>query len=104
MLSTSNRLKLEEIANRIRNREEVSWGDMEWATKWAKNNRSASAILSRARRISIQGEAHPDSMDGFLQALDLGQSDPSSHLSGPQNPVSLAEWARPNDNDHMTRD
>lgn len=85
MLSTETRLRLEEIALKIQNHEEVSLSEMIWAEKWSKVNRSAASILSKARRISIQGEAHPDSLDGFLQAMDLGNSDPSTHLIGPQD-------------------
>jgi len=31
-------------------------------------------------------------MDSFCQALDLGEPDPAEHLSGPQDPITLAEW------------
>lgn len=104
MLSTETRLRLEAIALKIQNRETVSLSEMIWADKWAKSNRSAATIMSKARRISIQGEADPDSLDGLLQALDLGNSDPSTHLIGPQDPDTLADWFKTNDNDRMTRD
>jgi hypothetical protein len=31
-------------------------------------------------------------MDDLLNALDLGDPDPSNHLIGPQDPIDLAEW------------
>lgn len=104
MLSTETRLRLEEIALKIQNHEEVSLSEMIWAEKWSKVNRSAASILSKARRISIQGEAHPDSLDGFLQAMDLGNSDPSTHLIGPQDVDSLADFFMTDENDKNCRD
>lgn len=92
MLSTETRLRLEEIAQRIRNGEEVSYVDMVWATKWAEHNRSASSILRRAQREAINGPAHPESLNGLLQGLDLGDPDPSNHLIGPQDPDTLADF------------
>jgi hypothetical protein len=104
MLSTQTRLRLEGIANKIKLGEEVSLSEMIWAEKWAKANRSAAEIISKARRIAVQGEAHPDTTDGLLQALDLGNSDPSSHIIGPTDPDTLVDFFKPNDNDRMTRD
>jgi len=104
MLSTSVRLRLQEIANKMTTGQAVSLEERIWASKWAKANRSASSIISKAQRIQRQGKAHEDSLDGFLQALDLGEIEPSQHLIGPQDPVELAEWLKPNENDHMTRD
>jgi hypothetical protein len=92
MLSSDTRLKLEFIADRIAKGAPVSLEEMTWAQKWANHNRSAASILSRARRQALQGDAHPESLDGLLQGLDLGDPDPSRHLSGPQNPIDLAEW------------
>lgn len=104
MLSTETRLRLEEIAKKIQTGENVSLSEMIWADKWAKSNRSAAEIISKARRISVQGEAHPESIDGLLQALDLGNSDPSTHIIGPTDPDTLADFFKPNENDRMTRD
>lgn len=104
MLSTETRLRLEEIARKIQSGQEVSLNEMIWAEKWSKANRSAAEIISKARRIAVQGEAHPESVDGLLQALDLGNSDPSTHIVGPTDPDTLADFFKPNDNDRMTRD
>jgi hypothetical protein len=104
MLSTETRLRLEEIAKKIQSGIEVSLSEMIWADKWSKANRSAAEIISKARRISVQGAAHPESIDGLLQALDLGNSDPSTHIIGPTDPDTLASFFKPNENDRMTRD
>jgi hypothetical protein len=92
MLSTQTRLRLENIAERIKNHESVSFEEMTWAQKWADHNRHASKILSQARRVSIQGEPESGSLDELLNDLDLGDPDPSNHLIGPQNPEDLGRW------------
>ena len=92
MLSTETRLRLEDIANRIRLGENVSYTDMVWATKWAEHNRSAHSILRRAQREAIDGPVHPDSLDGLLHGLDIGDPYPSNHLIGPQDPDDLADF------------
>ncbi len=92
MLSTQTRLRLENIADRIKKGEEVTFEEMTWAQKWADHNRIAARILSQARRISVQGEPEKGSLDEFLNDLDLGDPDPSNHLIGPQDPIDLANW------------
>lgn len=72
MLSTQYRLRLEEICNRIVRHEQVGLEDMIWAEKLAKANRSAATILRQARRRAENPEMTEDSMDGFLNALDIG--------------------------------
>ena len=92
MLSTETRLRIEAIARKIESHQEVSFEEMQWAQKWSENNRSAASILSKARRISINGVPEKDSLDEFMNDLDLGNPDPSTHLIGPQDPDTLAEW------------
>ena len=99
MLSTDVRLRLENIARRIEKGEEVSFTEMQWATKWSDHNRSAASILSKARRVAVQGVAEAGTLDELLQGLDLGSPDPSDHLVGPQTPDALADWFRKKDND-----
>lgn len=81
MLSTAYRLRLEGICNKITKQEEVSLEEMIWAEKLAKSNRSAATILRQARRKAANPEMTEDSLDGFLNALDLGNPDPSTHRS-----------------------
>lgn len=92
MLSTQTRLRLEAIAEKIASHQEVSFEEMQWAQKWAENNRSAATILNKARRVSINGVPEKDSLDEFMNDLDLGDPDPSNHLIGPQDPDTLARW------------
>jgi hypothetical protein len=92
MLSTNTRLRLEAIALKIQNHEEVSFDEMQWAQKWADHNRSAASIMSRARRIATQGPAPDGTLDKFLQDMDFGDPDPTNHLVGPQDPDTLAKF------------
>ena len=92
MLSTETRKRLEAIANKIANGSEVSFEEMQWAQKWADHNRSAYSIMRTARRMAINGTPEKDSLDELITGMDLGDPDPSTHLIGPQDPDTLAEW------------
>ena len=72
MLSTQYRLKLEGICNKIIKGESVELNEIIWAEKLAKANRSAATLLRQARRRAENPDMTEDSMDGFLNALDIG--------------------------------
>ena len=63
---------------------------MVWADKLAKANASAAEMLRKARRTA----ANPDmnSMDDFLNQMDIGDPDPSQHVSKFDGAVEIAEW------------
>jgi hypothetical protein len=82
MLSTQYRLRLEAICDKIVKGEAVELSDMIWAEKLAKANRSAATLLRQARRRAANPDMQEDSMDGFLNALDLGHPDPTEHRTG----------------------
>ena len=82
MLSTQYRLRMEFICQRIVNGEEVKLEDMIWAEKLAKANRSAATILRQARRRAANPDMQEGSLDDFMNALDLGDPDPSNHKMG----------------------
>lgn len=91
MLSTNTRLRVEFICERIRLNASVELADMAWIQKWANVNPTVDKMLRQARRAAQQGEeATP--MDQFCQAMDIGDPDPSEHLVGPQDPITIAEW------------
>jgi hypothetical protein len=99
MLSTETRLRLEDIAARIAGGLNVSLEEMQWATKWSEHNRSAAAIIRKARRRAISGEPEEGSLDELIEGMDLGSPDPADHLCGPQNPVDLANWFKRDDSE-----
>jgi hypothetical protein len=103
MISTKVRLQLEEICNRIENKEEVSFSDMVLIEKWSKANRSVYDMLQRARRRAIQGIPVSGTIDDLLDQINMGNPDPSTHLNGDSSLDDLANFFH-NDNDHMRRD
>ena len=92
MLSTNTRLRVEFICERISKGAPVELNDMAWVQKLASRNPTVDSQLRKARRASMNGSLEQDSLDGFCNALDLGEPDPSDHLVGPQDPITLAEW------------
>ena len=102
MLSSAYRIRLTEICDRIANQEEVSLEDIIWAEKLGRANRSAGSILRKARRKAANPEMTEDSLDGFLNALDLGDPDPSNHRTGFNSADDIADWFR--NDDEMRRD
>lgn len=64
--------------------------DMTWLQKLASVNPSVDTKLRQARGKAMQQES--DSLGEFCNSLDIGESDPSDHLVGAQDPVTLAEW------------
>jgi hypothetical protein len=102
MLSTSYRLKLEEICNRIVKREEVSLNDVIWCEKLAGANRSAATILRQARRKAANPDMKEGSLDEFLNILDLGHPDSSEHRTGFNSPDDIADFFK--NGDGMRRD
>ena len=92
MLSTKMRLRVEFICDRIAKGAAVELADISWIQKLALRNPTVDSQLCKARNIAINGESDQNSLDGFCQVLGLGEPDPSDHLVGPQDPVTLAEW------------
>ena len=92
MLSTQYRLRLEAICEKIVLHEEVSLEDMIWVEKLAKANRSAATILRQARRRASNPEMTEDSLDGFMNALDLGDPDPSNHRTRFNSPDDIIDF------------
>jgi hypothetical protein len=82
MLSTQYRLRLEAICEKIAKHEEVTLEDMIWAEKLAKANRSAATMIRQARRRAANPDMQEGSLDDFMNALDLGDPDPSNHRTG----------------------
>lgn len=105
MLSTKLRLRLEFIAKRIENGEAVELADMIWADKLAKANGSAGEILRKARRKAQLGDSPEGGLDNFLSQMDLGDPDPSNHLTTDTNIDEIVEWFKQDKpEDWRTRD
>ncbi|MCJ7648268.1 MAG: hypothetical protein MUP85_06620 [Candidatus Lokiarchaeota archaeon] len=102
MLSTQYRLRLEGICRKIVNGEAVELGDMIWAEKLAKSNQSAASILRKARRKASNPDMTEDSLDGFLNALDLGDPDIQNHRTGFNSVDEIVDWFKRDDTDEET--
>lgn len=92
MLSTEVRQRAEYICSRIAEKAEVQVSDMIWIQKWAKSNHSVEAMLRKARRRAMRGDQPAEGLDQFLEDMDLGEVDPTDHLSADSNPIEIAEW------------
>jgi hypothetical protein len=92
MLSTAMRQRVEFICQRIAQGAPVELSEMAWLQKLAARNPTVNDWLKKARDVAINGEMSQESLDGFCQALGIVDSDPSDHLTGPQDPTVLAEW------------
>jgi hypothetical protein len=82
MLSTAYRLRVEAICEKIVKGETVELSEMIWVEKLAKANRSAATLLRQARRRAANPNMQEGSLDDFMNALDLGDPDPSNHRTG----------------------
>jgi hypothetical protein len=93
VLSHSYRIRLEEICEKIAKHEEVSLEEMIWAEKLSKVNQTAAKFLRQARRKAENPEMTEDSLDGFLNALDIGSLGHERRgIRGFDSPDEIAEW------------
>jgi hypothetical protein len=92
MLSTQYRIRLEAISDKIAKGESVELSDMIWAEKLAKANRSAATILRQARRRASNPDMQEGGLDDFMNALDLGDPDPSNHRTGFQSVDDIIDF------------
>ncbi len=105
MLSTQYRLRVEAICEKIVKGESVELSEMIWVEKLAKANRSAATLLRQARRRAANPEMTKDSLDAFMNALDLGDPDPSNHRSRFESADDIIDFfSRDNESDWRNRD
>lgn len=105
MLSTAYRLRLEEICNKIVKGESVELSEMIWAEKLSKANRSAATLLRQARRKAANPDMQEGGLDDFMNALDLGDPDPSNHRSRFESADDIIDFfSRDNEGDWRNRD
>ncbi len=99
MLSTKYRLRMEFICKRIAEQQEVQLEDMIWAEKLAKSNASAGEMLRKARRLANNPDMITNSLDDFLNQMDIGDPDPSQHSDGFDSAEEIAEWFKQDKSD-----
>lgn len=105
MLSTAYRLKLESICDKIAKGESVELSEMIWAEKLSKANQSAATLLRQARRKAANPNMEAGGLDDFMNALDLGDPDPSNHRSRFESVDDIVDFfSRDNEGDWRNRD
>lgn len=98
MLSHNYRIRLENICERIANREEVSLEEMIWCEKLSKVNQSAATILRQARRKAENPDMKEGDLDDFLNQLDLGGTGHESKgITGFNSPDEIVDFFKRND-------
>ena len=83
---------MEFICKRIARGEETKLEDMIFAEKLAKANRSAGEMLRKARRLAASDNAIEDSLDNFLNQMDIGDPDPQNHRKGFDSPEDVIDF------------
>ena len=89
MFSTSTRLRLKNILQRIANGEEVNLQERIYLSKIADENQTIETSLRRAKRLRQQQDLS-DNIDNFLNDMDLGPTDPQSSFKPKTD--DLGEW------------
>ena len=89
MLTTSSRLRIQEILGRLAAGDEVTLEERIYINKYAAKNQNVSTWLRKARR--IQQKKHTSNpMDQLLDGLDLSSEEPHSTFNPDQD--DLGEW------------
>ena len=89
MLSTSSRLRIQEILGRLSTGNEVTLEERIYINKYARNNQNVSSWLRKATR--IQRNKHTSNpIDKLLNGLDLCSEEPHSTYNPDQD--DLGEW------------
>lgn len=104
MLSTTYRLRLQGICNRIASQQPVELADRIWAQKLADANQSAATMLRQAQRRS-QAPGMPDGgLDDFLNRLDIGGvGEDAQGVRRFNSPDEIAAWFRREKRDDWQR-
>lgn len=89
MLSTSSRLKIQEILKRIASGDVVTLEERIYINKYATRNQNVSGWLRKASYLQRK-KLSCDPIDELLTGLDLCSSDPYSTFNPDQN--DLGEW------------
>ena len=89
MLSTSARVRIQEILTRLASGHEVTLEERIYINKFASRNQNVSAWLRKASNIQ-RNKSETSPIDKLINGLDLGSSDPHSAYNPEQD--DLGEW------------
>ena len=89
MLTTSTRIRIQKILNRIAKGNEVTLEERIYVNKYASSNQNVSAWLRKASYLQ-RNKLNSNPTDELLNGLDLCSSDPHSTYNPDQD--DLGEW------------
>ena len=89
MLTTSSRLRIQEILTRIANGNTVTLEERIYINKYASKNQNVSAWLRKASNIQ-RNKNNSNEIDELLNGLNLCSSDPHSTYNPDQD--DIGEW------------
>ena len=89
MLTTSSRLRIQEILTRLSMGKQVSLEERIYINKHATKNQNVSSWLRKASRIQ-RNRTISNPLDELLNGLDLNSDDPHSTYNPDQD--DLGEW------------
>tara|TARA_B100000214_G_C23916188_1_gene603813 strand:- start:892 stop:1194 length:303 start_codon:yes stop_codon:yes gene_type:complete len=89
MLTTSSRLRIQEILTRLSRGNKVTLQERIYITKYAKNNQNVSSWLRKASRMQ-RSHTTTNQIDKLLNGLDLKPDEPHSTFNPDTD--DLGEW------------
>ena len=89
MLTTSSRLRIQEILSRLAMGDQVTLEERIYINKYATKNQNVSSWLRKASRIQ-RNQAISNPIDELLNGLDLCSTDPHATYNPDQD--DLGEW------------
>ncbi|WP_269604048.1 hypothetical protein [Prochlorococcus marinus] len=89
MLTTSSRLRIQEILNRLSAGNQVTLEERIYINKYATKNQNVSSWLRKASRIQ-RNQPVDNQIDDLLNGLDLSSEDPNSTYNPDRD--DLGEW------------
>ena len=89
MLTTSSRLRIQEILTRLSKGNQVTLEERIYINKYARKNQNVSSWLRKASRIQ-RNQPNSNGIDELLNGLDLISDEPQSTYNPDQD--DLGEW------------
>ena len=89
MLSTSSRLRIENILKSLANNQEVTLQERIFINKFADNDQSVASWLRKAKQIQTVN-SNNDSIDDLINDLGIGSTEP--HTSYDPDQEDLGDW------------
>ena len=89
MLTTSTRLRIQEILNRLAIGKRVTLEERIYINKYAMKNQNVSSWLRKASRLQ-RDQPTSNAIDELLNGLDLNSNEPNSTYNPEQD--DLGEW------------